>query len=89
MKRFGDRPHNEIDTREVSRFPRDLDEAGLTPRNVNKHRSVLHAIFNYAMKPDTYALESNPVTGTDVRAVPVRRRSTSGARASRRPRRGS
>ena len=44
MGRFGDRPHDEITTREVSDFLRELD-AELTPRNVNVHRAVLHAIF--------------------------------------------
>ncbi len=34
---------------------------------VNEHRSVLHAIFVYAMKPDTYALAANPASGTDKR----------------------
>lgn len=70
MKKFGDRPYDEITTREVSRFLRELDDERLTPRNVNKHRSVLHAIFNYAMKPDTYELVANPVSGTDVRDEP-------------------
>lgn len=70
MRAFGDRPHDEVTTREVAAFLRKLDAAGLSPRNVNKHRSVLHAIFAYAMKPDTYALDANPVTGTDVRYEP-------------------
>jgi integrase len=69
MKRFGDRPHDEIATREVSDFLRELD-AELTPRNVNVHRAVLHSIFAYAMKPDTYALAANPVSGTDKRREP-------------------
>lgn len=67
MRKFGDRPYDDVTTREVSAFLRELDAEGLSPRNVNKHRSVLHAIFAYAMKPDTYALEANPVSGTDVR----------------------
>lgn len=67
--RFGDRPYDEITTREVADFLRELD-AELTPRNVNVHRAVLHAIFAYAMKPDTYALAANPVSGTDKRREP-------------------
>lgn len=70
MKRFGDRPVDEVDTREVSAFLRDLDAEGLSPANVNKHRAVLHAIFAYAARPDSYALTSNPVTGTDKRHEP-------------------
>jgi len=69
MRRFGDRPHDEITTREVAEFLRELD-AELTPRNVNAHRAVLHAIFAYALKPDTYALAANPVSGTDKRREP-------------------
>lgn len=70
MARFGDRPVDEVTTREVSPFLRALDREGLSPRNVNEHRSVLHSIFSYAMKPDTYALEANPVRGTDRRRQP-------------------
>lgn len=70
MRALGDRPYDEVTTREISAFLRELDAAGLSARNVNKHRSLLHAVFNYAMKPDTYALPANPVTGTDVRSEP-------------------
>jgi len=70
MRRFGDQPHKEVTTRDVSAFLVALDADGLSARNVNKHRSVLHAIFRYAMKPDTYALAANPVSGTDVRYEP-------------------
>jgi integrase len=70
MKRFGDRPYDEVTAREVSKWLRELDAEGLSPSNVNKHRAILHAIFAYAMKPDTYALVSNPVAGTDKRFEP-------------------
>lgn len=70
MGRFGDRPVDAVTTREVSDFLRDLDAEGLSARNVNEHRAVLHSIFSYAMKPDTYALPANPVTGTDKRYQP-------------------
>jgi integrase len=70
MQRFGDRPLDDVDTRELSAFLRELDAEGLSPANVNKHRAVLHAIFAYATRPDTYALASNPVAGTDKRHEP-------------------
>lgn len=69
MRSFGDRPHDEITTRDIAKFLRELD-AELTPRNVNAHRAVLHAIFAYATKPETYALTANPVSGTDKRREP-------------------
>lgn len=70
MGRFGDRPIDAVTTREVSTFLRELDRAGMFARNVNEHRAVLHSIFVYAMKPDTYALPSNPVAATDKRYQP-------------------
>jgi len=66
MARFGDRPHDEITTPEVSKFLRELDDE-LSARMVNEHRAVLHSIFAYAMKPDTHALAANPVSDTDKR----------------------
>ncbi len=70
MGRFGDRPIDAVTTREVSAFLRDLDAEGLSARNVNEHRAVLHSIFAYAMKPDTYAVAANPVSATDKRYQP-------------------
>lgn len=67
MASFGDRPINKVDVREVELFLRGLDHEGLSARNVNKHRQVLSAIFNYARRPATYALPANPVEGTDKR----------------------
>ncbi len=67
MAAFGDRPHDEVSTTEVSRFLRSLDKAGLTARNVNKHRQVLAAIFQHACRDDTHQLARNPVAGTDKR----------------------
>lgn len=67
MKAFGDRAYDDVTTANVSRFLRSLDKAGLTARNVNKHRQVLAAIFQYACRADTYELAANPATGTDKR----------------------
>lgn len=73
MAAFGDRPIGEVDVREVDQFLRGLDRDELSARNVNKHRQVLSAMFNYARRPTTYALPANPVEGTDKRreAQPV------------------
>jgi integrase len=67
MGAFGDRPITEVTTAEVSAFLRSLDREGLKPRNVNKHRQLLAAMFNYACRADTHQLGANPVTGTDKR----------------------
>ena len=67
MKAFGDRPAAEVTTREISDFLRSLDHEGLTPRNVNKHREVLAAMFTYGCRADAFGLPANPVLGTDKR----------------------
>jgi hypothetical protein len=60
MEAFGNRPVDEVTMKDVSRFLRGLDADGLTPRNVNKYRQVLQAMFAYACRSDTYELPSNP-----------------------------
>ena len=67
MDAFGDRPAQDITTLEIRKFLVSLDRAGKKARNVNKHRHVLHSIFNYAMQPDTFALPFNPVTPCETR----------------------
>jgi integrase len=67
MKAFGDRLVMSVTPRDVSEWLRVLDREGLTARNVNKHRHVLHAVFSYGQRADTYGLPSNPVAGTDKR----------------------
>jgi integrase len=64
---FGDQAAAEITTGDVSRFLRALDRADVSPRNVNKHRQVLSAIFTYAMREDTFALVAHPAAATDKR----------------------
>ncbi len=71
MAAFGDRPYDQVTTADVSRFLRALDKAGLTARNVNKHRQVLAAVFQYACRADTYELAANPAAGTDKRREPA------------------
>lgn len=70
MAAFGDRPADEIQRREISDFLRTLDKSGLSARSVNKQRATLSAIFNYAMREDTFSLATNPVAGTDKRREP-------------------
>lgn len=70
MAAFGDVQVDEVTSRDVSRFLRSLDEMGLKPRNVNKYRQVLQAMFTYACRSDTFELPSNPVEQTDKRREP-------------------
>jgi integrase len=67
MAAFGDRRAADVTVREVSKFLRSLDAEGLSPRNVNKHRQVLAAMFTYACREDAFNLPMNPVAGTDKR----------------------
>jgi integrase len=64
---LGDLPIEFVRTRDVSAFLRFLGDEGLTPRNVNKHRQVLAAMFQYACREDAHGLPANPVLGTDKR----------------------
>ena len=41
--------------------------SGISARSVNKHREVLAAMFSYAQREDTYALQHNPVSATSKR----------------------
>jgi integrase len=70
MKTFGEMPADEVTTKDVSVFLRSLDAAGFTPRNVNKYRQILQAMFTYACRSDTLGLAVNPVEHTDKRREP-------------------
>jgi integrase len=68
MSAFGGRPAVSITTREVSRWLSELDrDPGLSARSVNKHRTVLHGIYRYACREDTFGLVANPAAGTEKR----------------------
>lgn len=67
MAAFAEMPARDVSTSDVSRFLRSLDEEGLTPRNVNKYRQVLAAMFTFGCREDTFALAGNPVLATDKR----------------------
>ena len=70
MAALGDRPISELTTREIGAFLRALDERGCKPRTVNRHRQLISAAFNYAMREDTYAIARNPAAGTTKRREP-------------------
>lgn len=70
MATFGDKPAAKVTTTDVTKFLRSLDSDGFTPRNVNKYRQVLQAMFAFACRSDTFGLPTNPVDGTDKRREP-------------------
>jgi integrase len=67
MRAFGGGKLAAISTADVARFLSVLDTERVSARTVNKHRQVLHAIFSYAGRTDTFGLRSNPVAGTQKR----------------------
>lgn len=65
MRAFGSREAASITTDDVAAFLDRLVVEGLSPRNVNRYRQVLHAAFAFGMKPGSFGLPRNPVTGTE------------------------
>jgi integrase len=70
MAALGDRPAREVTTREVEELLRKVAATGAAPRTVNKARQLICAIFNYGMRPSTYALAANPAQHADRRREP-------------------
>ena len=53
--------------RDVETLLAKVSEGGGSPRNVNKHRAVVSAIFNYGIKESAFSLPSNPAALSDKR----------------------
>jgi integrase len=70
MAALGDRPAREVTTREVEDLLRTIAATGAAPRTANKARQLVCAIFNYGMRPSTYALATNPAQDADRRREP-------------------
>jgi integrase len=67
MRAFGGRELAGIDGADVRRFLAKLDREDISARTVNKHRQVLHAIFEYAARSETFGLAQNPAAETSKR----------------------
>lgn len=67
MRDFGGRRLAAIETADIRRFLAGLDREKISARTVNKHRQVLHGIFEYARRSDTYGLRENPASETTKR----------------------
>lgn len=64
MAAFGGRRLFDITTKDVRSFLACLDREDLAPRTVNQHRQVLHAIFEFAGREESFALAINPAGET-------------------------
>ena len=70
MRRIGDKPAADVTTRGIEQILRDISKAGRTATTVNHYRSLLSSIYNYACRPSTFALPTNPVRDADRRRQP-------------------
>lgn len=64
MRASGGRRLFDITTKDVRAFLAHLDREDLAPRSVNVYRQVLHAIFEYARREESFGLPDNPVAAT-------------------------
>lgn len=64
MREFGKRPLFDITTKDARRFLAKLDREDIAARTVNIHRQVLHAIFEFARREDSFGLPANPFSAT-------------------------
>jgi integrase len=71
---LGDRPGNEITTRDINRLLADVAATGVSPRTVNRHRQLVCAIFSFGCLEAMFALPHNPARAADRRAEPKRAR---------------
>ena len=67
MRAFGGRRLFDIVVTDVRTFLAGLDREDLSPRTVNIHRQVLHAIFEFARREESFGLPDNPVASTSKR----------------------
>jgi integrase len=74
MKAFGDRPADEVTTKDVNSLLLGVARTGVSPRTVNKTRQLVCAIYNYACREATFNLPKNPATQADRRPEPERPR---------------
>ncbi len=74
MDALGDRPADEVTTREINAMLTEQAASGVAPRTVNKTRQLVGAIFNYACHESTFGLTRNPATASDRRPEPERAR---------------
>jgi integrase len=74
MESFGDRPADEVTTREINAMLAKLAATGVSARTVNKSRQLICAIYNNACREATFGLGHNPAAAADRRPEPERAR---------------
>jgi integrase len=67
MRKFGGHRLFSITTKEVRQFLAKLDREDISARTVNIHRQVLHSIFEFAGREDSFGLPANPAAETTKR----------------------
>lgn len=67
MREFADCVAADITTKQARRFLAMLDREPISARTVNIHRQILHAIFEFARRDDSFGLSHNPFAETSRR----------------------
>ena len=57
--------------RDLGNWKTSAPPSTVTPRTVNKYRSVICAVFAHGCKPSTFALPANPAKAADKRREPI------------------
>jgi integrase len=70
MAKLGDLSAARISVRDIDALLTTVSRAGGSARNVNKHRAIVSAIFNYGIKASAFSLPANPAAHTDKRKEP-------------------
>jgi integrase len=65
LKAFGGQELASITAADVRRFLAGMDHEDISARTVNRHRQLLHSVFEYGK--EQFGLRENPVAGTDKR----------------------
>jgi integrase len=67
MQALGELSAAKVSVRDVETMLAAVSRAGGSARNVNKHRALVSAIFNYGIKDSAFSLPGNPAALTDRR----------------------
>jgi len=67
MAYLGDRPAKDVTVAQVEALLASIAQAGASARTVNKTRQLVCAVFNYGIRPKTWALSLNPAAQSDRR----------------------